>query len=192
MAGPCFSKHGPVFITVLKNFFRLDVMQPFKNHSSSWLGRAPQQPLSRPSWFCGVEESFRFDVMQIVNNVHMNSSSCSPKHDPVHFTVSKLFSRHVVMKLLRNIRFDGWAVLPETRPSSFHDVENLFRLDVMHTFKTIQVYGCAALPNIPCHGPADFAGLKNLFVLFLCRLSTTFKSTARRAPPNTIQLISRC
>ena len=73
-------------------------------------------------------------------------------------------------------------MLPQTRPSSFHGVEQPFRLDVMHTFKTIQVYGWAALPNIPCHGPAHFAVLKNLFVVKLCRLSTTFKSTAGRAP----------
>ena len=130
--------------------------------------------------------------MQIVNNVQFNGCSCSPKHDPAHFTVSKLFSRHDGMKLFRNIRIDGSAVLPQTRPSSFHDVENLFRLDVMHTFKTIQVYGWAALPNIPCHSPTHFAAIKMLFVWMLCRLSTKFKWMARRAPPNTIQLISRC
>ena len=67
-----------------------------------------------------------------------------------------------------------------------------FRLDDMQPFKTIQVYGWAALPNIPCHDPAHFAALRSHFVLMLCRLSTTFKSTAGRAPPNTIQLISRC
>ena len=95
------------------------------------------------------------------------------------------------MKLFKNIRFHGWAVLPKTRPNSFHGVEKLSGMDVMHRFETIQVYGCAALPNIPCHGPAHFAALKNLFVVKLCRLSTTFKSTAGRAPPNTIKLISR-
>ena len=103
----------------------------------------------------------------------------------------KQFSRLDGMKLFKNIRFYGWAVLPQTRPTSFHGVEELFRLDVMHTFKTIQVYGWAA-SNIPCHGTAHFETLKNLFVVKLCRLSTTFKSTAGRAPPNTIQLISRC
>ena len=83
---------------------------------------------------------------------------CSPKHDPVSFTV----------------------------------LNNFFCLDVMQPFKTIQVYGWAALPNIPCHSPAHFAVLRNHFVVMLCRLSTTFKSTAGRAPPNMIRLISRC
>ena len=45
MAGPCSPKHGPVSFTMLNNFFCLDVMQPFKNHSSLWLGRAPHHPL---------------------------------------------------------------------------------------------------------------------------------------------------
>ena len=47
-------------------------------------------------------------------------------------------------------------------------------------------------PYIPCHGPAHFAALKNRIVLMLCRLWTTFKRTAGRAAPNTVQLISRC
>ena len=62
----------------------------------------------------------------------------------------------------------------------------------MQPCKNIQVYAWAALTNIPCHGPADFAALKNPFVLVLCRLWITFKWTAVRAPPNTVQLISRC
>ena len=260
------------------------------------LGRAPQHLLSRPSSFCGVEESFRFDVRQTLNNVQTNGWSCSPKHGPAHFTVLKNFliwmvrsfsktlelvvgpcsSKHgpvlfrvlknffvwmlcshvktfkfmtgphfptplvtaqlilrrwrsvslwccadfqqrsnermVVlpqtrfnsfhgvknfsyqdgMKLFKNIRTDGWAVLPQTRPSSVHRVEKLFRLDVMQPFKHIQVDGWAALSNIPCHGPAFFAALKNRFVLMLCRQSTTFNRTDVRAPPNTVQGISRC
>ena len=104
----------------------------------------------------------------------------------------KAFSCLDGMKLFRNNQIYGWAVLPQTRPSSFHGVEELFCLDILQPLKTIQAYGWAALPNIPCHGSARFAALKNPFVKMLCRLSTTFKSTAGRAPPNTIQLISRC
>ena len=104
----------------------------------------------------------------------------------------KQSSRLDGMNVFKSIRIDGWAVLPQTRPSSFHGVEGLFRPDVMQPFKTIQVYGWAALPNIPCHGPAHFAALKSLFVVMLCRLLTTFKSTAGRAPPNTMQFTSRC
>ena len=62
----------------------------------------------------------------------------------------------------------------------------------MQPCKHIQVDGWAALPIIPCHGPASFAALKNYCVLMLCRLSTTFKWTDGRAPPNTAQLFSRC
>ena len=104
----------------------------------------------------------------------------------------KAFSRLDGMKVFRIIQSYGLAVLPQTQPSSFHSLEKLFRPDVMQPFKTIQVCGWAVLPNIPCHVPAHFTALKNHFVWMLCRLSTTFKSTAGRAPPNTIQLISRC
>ena len=96
------------------------------------------------------------------------------------------------MKLFKTFRTYGRAVLPQTQPSSFHGVEELFRLDVLQPSKNIQIDGWAALPNIPCHGPVHFAALKNHFVLFLCKLSTTFKWTAGRAPPKTVQLISRC
>ena len=81
---------------------------------------------------------------------------------------------------------------PNTAQFLFTVLQNFFRLDVMQPFETIQIYGWAALLNILCHGPAHFAALRNLFVLMLCRLSTTLIWTAGRAPPNTIQLISRC
>ena len=96
------------------------------------------------------------------------------------------------MKLFKHIQRYSRTVLFQTRPSLFYGVDQTFRLNVMQPFKTFQVFGLAVLPNIPCHGPAHFAALNNHFVLMLCKLSTTFKSTARRAPPNTVQLNSRC
>ena len=51
----------------------------------------PVHPMSRPSSFRGVKESFGRDIMQIVNNVQINGGSCSLKHGPTHFTVLKTF-----------------------------------------------------------------------------------------------------
>ena len=96
------------------------------------------------------------------------------------------------VKLFRNIQILGWVVLPQTRPSSFHGVEKLFRLDVMQPFQNYSSWWLSCAPQHPCHGPAHFAAFNILVVLMLCRLSTTFKWTAGRAPPNTVQLISRC
>ena len=96
------------------------------------------------------------------------------------------------VNFFNNIQNLSWVVLPQTRPNSFHGVEELFRLDVMQPFKNIQIDGWAALPNICCHGSAHFAALNIVLFLMLCRLSTTFKRTDGRAPPNTVQLISRC
>ena len=161
-------------------------------HSSSWLGRTLQHPLSRPSSIRGVEDLFRLDVDQTFNNVQMNGWSCSPKHGPAHFTVLKTLFIWMVWSFSKTFEFYGWAVLLQTRRSSVHSVEELFCLDVMQPIKHNQVDGWAALPYIPCHGIAHFAALKNRFVLMLCRYSTTFKWTDVRAPPNTVQGISRC
>ena len=77
----------PSFFHGFEEPFRLDVMQPFQKHSSWWLGRASQHPLSRPSLF-------RIDVMQIFNSVQMNGWSCSPKHGPAQITLLRqLFVR---------------------------------------------------------------------------------------------------
>ena len=104
----------------------------------------------------------------------------------------KTFFRLNGWKLFKNNHSYGRTVLCQTRPSSFYGVDQPFGLNVMQPFKNFQVYGWAALPNIPCHVPVIFAALKSFFVLMLCRLSTTFKSTTGRAPPNTVQIISRC
>ena len=66
------SQTRPSSIHDVEKFFRLDVMQPFRKHSSWWLGRIPQHPLSQPSSFRGVEDSYRFDVTRIFNSVQMN------------------------------------------------------------------------------------------------------------------------
>ena len=174
----------PSFFHGVEEPFRLDVKP-----SSLWLGRAPQHPLSRPSSFRGVEKSFRFVVMQTFNNVQMNGRLCSPKHDSGYFTVLKNLFCLDGMKLFKNIRAYGWVVLPQTRPSSVHGVEDSICLDVLQPCKNIQVDGWAAFPNITCHGPTQFPALKNRFVLLLCRHSTTFKWTAGRAPPKTVQSI---
>ena len=138
--------------------------------------------MSRPSSFRCVEKSFPLDVIHTFNNVKMNGWSCSLKHGPAHFTVLKKIFRLDGMKVFKNIRTDGWTVQLQTRRSFFHGVEEPFRLDVMQPFKIIQIYGWAAFPNILCHGPAHFAALKYQFVLMLCRLPTTLKWTAGRAP----------
>ena len=80
------------------------------------------------------------------------------------------------------------VVLPQTRSSSFHGVEYISRLDDVKLFKNIQIDGWAVLPQAR---PSPFHGVEESFRLLLSRLSTTFNWTAGRAPPNTIQLISR-
>ena len=182
-----------VFIhSVEETIFRLSVMQPFQKHSSWWLGRAPQHSLSRPSSFYCVKQSFFFDVMQTFNNVQMNGWSCSPKHGPAQFTVlSQLFVR-MAWSFLKTFEILDGSCSPKHGPNLFTVLKELFVWMLCSLFKNIKIDGWAALPNIPCHGPAHFTALSKFFFLMLCRLSTAFKWTAGRAPPNTVQLNSRC
>ena len=190
-AGLFLFQHGPMLFTVLKILFVWIVcshLKPFKFMTGP---RSPTSPVTAQlisrrqrcfSFWCFADFQQRLKEWLVVLTQTRSSS----------FHGVKTFSRLDGMKVFRIIQSYGWAVLPQTRPSSFHSLEELFRPDVMQPFKTIQVYGCAAFPNIPCHGPAKFAELNNLFVVMLLRLSTTFKSTAGRASSNTMQLISRC
>ena len=170
--------------------FRLDVMQPFRKHSSWWLGRAPQHPLSRPSSFRGVKHVFFwcYKASQQRSNERLVVLP-QTRSSSIHGVESNF--RPDASKLFKNIPKSGWVVLSLTRPSSFHGVEKLFCFDVMQPFKNFQVDGWAALPNIPCHGPARFTAVNIGIVLMLGKLSTTFKWTTGRAPPNTVQLNSR-
>ena len=87
-AGPCSPKHGPVFFTVLRNRF----VYMFCRHLKTFkLLVGPRSPTSSVTaqlisqrW-----KSFRFDVVQVLNNVQINGWSCFPKHGPGHFTVLK-------------------------------------------------------------------------------------------------------
>ena len=167
-------------------------MQPFQKHSIWWLGRAPQHPLSRPSSFPGVEESFRFDVMQIFNSVQMNGWSCSPKHGPAQFTALGQLFVGMLWNISKTFETLAGSCSPKHCPYFFTVLQKLFVGMLCSHFKNFQVDGWAALPNIPCHGPAHFTAVNMGIVLMLCRLSTTFKWMVGRAPPNTVQLISRC
>ena len=191
MVGPCSARHGPVRFKVLINLFVGMLCSRLKTSKFFAGPRSPTSPVTAQlisrrercfSFWCLADFQQRLNEWLVVLPQTRSSS----------FHGVKAFSRLDGMKVFRIIQSYGWAVLPQTRPSSFHSLEELFGPDVMQPFKTIQVYGCAALPNILCHGPAKLAELNKFFVVMLCRLSTTFKSTAGRASSNTMQFISRC
>ena len=191
VAGPCSPKHGPYFFTVLKNHFVWMLCSHVKTFKFMAWPRSATSPvkaqlISRVRkiislWCCADMQQRSNEQMVALPQTHSRS-----------FHGVEDFFHLEGMKLFKNFRTYGWAVLSQTRPISFHGVEEHFRLDVMKPIKHLQVDGWAALPNIPCHGPAHFPALKNHFVLLLCRLSTTFKWTDGRAPPNTFLFISRC
>ena len=109
-------------------------------HSSLWLGCAPQHLLSRPSSFRGVEESFRFDVMQTFNNIQMNGWSCSPKHGPRHFTLLKKFFVWMVWNFSKTLKSLAEPCSPKHGPVLFTVLKNHFiwmLCRYLNTFKFI-------------------------------------------------------
>ena len=167
LAGSCSPKHGPISFHGVTEPFRLDVMQPFQQLSSWWLGRAPQHPLSRPSSFRGVKHEYRFNVMQTFNNVQMNGWSWSPKHGPAQITVlSQLFVR-MAWSFSKTFKSLAGSCYPKHGPVLFTMFRNFFVWMLCNHSENIQVDGWAALPNIPSHGPAHFAAL-NIFFFWCC------------------------
>ena len=182
----------PIFFHSVTEPFRLYVMEPFQELSSWWLGRAPQHPLSRPSSFRVVEHQYRFNVMQTFNNVQMNGWSWSPNHGPAQITLLSQLLVRMARSFLKTIKSLAGSCYPKHGPVPFTMLKDLFVCKLCSRFENIQVDGWAALPNNRCHGPVHFAAL-NIFSFWCCAdFSTTFEWTVGRAPPNTVQLISRC
>ena len=130
--------------------------------------------------------------MQIFNNVQMNGWSCFPKHGPAQFTELRLLFVRMAWSFSKTFKFWAGSCSPKHGPVPFTVLKNFFVWLLCSHFENIQVDGWAALPIIPCHGPAHFTAVNMGIVLMLCKLSTTFKWTAGRASPNTVQLNSRC
>ena len=118
-----------------------------QKHSSLWLGRAPQHPLSRPSSFRGVEDSFRFDVMQTFNNVQTNGWSCSPKHGPAHFTVLKNFFIWMVRNLSKTFELMAGPCSPKHGPDLFTELKILFALMFGSHVKTFKLMAWPRSPT---------------------------------------------
>ena len=190
VAGPCSPKHGQVPFTVLKSFFvwmLCSYLNTFKliaaprSTTISVTAKLISRRWRIVSFWCYADIQQR-SIERTFVLPQTRSRAFYGVEEP--FSLDEL-------KLFKNIRTCGWAVLPQTRLSSVHGAEESICMDVLQPGKNIQVYNWAAHPNISCHGPAHFAALKNRFVLQLCKLSTTFKWTDGRAPPITVERISR-
>ena len=93
-----------------------------------------------------------------------------PQTQPSCFHGVEIFFFWMVWSVSKTFERTAGPCSPKHSPVPFHGVKEPFRLHVLPPFKNIQIHGWAALPNIPCHGSAHFAALKNHFVLMLCRL----------------------
>ena len=96
------------------------------------------------------------------------------------------------VKFFKNIPNLGLVLLSQTRPSSFQGVKEPFRLDIMQPFRKHSNWWLGRAPQHPLSRPNLFRGVKLSNLLMFSRLSTAFKWTTGRAPPNTVQLKSRC
>ena len=129
-----FPQTQPSSFHGVKKPFRLDV-----KHSSLCLGRAPQHHLSRPNIPCHLEESFRFDVMQSLNNVQMNGWSCSPKHGPAHFTKLKNLLIWMVWSFLKTFELMAGPCSPKHGPVAFTVWKKLFLWQFCSHVKTFKL-----------------------------------------------------
>ena len=186
VAGPCSPKHGPVLFTVLKNVFVWMLCSHVKTFKFMAGPCSPTSPVTAQlfsrrwrlvSFWCCANFQQRLNERLVV----------LPQTRPSSFLGVDDFFYLDGMKLFKNNRTDGWVVLPQTRPSSFHGVQERFRLDVKHSKLWL-----GRAPQHPLSRPSSFRGVEESFRLVLCRLSTTFKWTDGRAPPNTVHFISRC
>ena len=175
----------PSSIHGVEDYICMDVLQPCKNIQVHGWAALQNIPCHGPAHFAALRNRFVLMLRRISTTFKWTLAVFPQTQSRAFYGVEEPF-RLDGMKLFKKISINGWAVLPQTRPSSFHGVEKPFRLDVMQSIKHIQVHGWAALPNIPGHGSAHFAPLKNRCVLMFCRLWTTFKWTDCRAPPNTV------
>ena len=174
MAGPCSPKHGLAPFAVLKSFFA------WMLHSHVKTFKLMAGPRSQTSFVTAQLILRRWRIVSFWCCADLQQRSNErmvvfPQTRSSFFHGVKDFFLLDGMKLFKNTRTYGWTVFLQTRPSSFDGVEELFRLDVMKPCKNIQIHGWAAPSNIPCHGPAYFAALRNRFGLMLSKLSTTFK-----------------
>ena len=93
----CFPKHGPAHFTELK-YFLSEWYEAFQKPSNHGCFVFPQ---IWPSFFHGVEELFRFDVMQPFKNIQVDGWAALSNifcHGPAHFAALKNF---VVLMLCR-------------------------------------------------------------------------------------------
>ena len=171
--------------------FRLDVMQPFRKHWSWWQGRVSKIPCHDPAYFAALNYVFVLMLCRFSTALKWTAGRAPPNTNQLNLRCWVNFSSgwHEVFQKHSNLRL---VVLPQTRPGSLHGVEEPFLWMLCSHFNNFQVHRWTALPNIPCHGQIHFTSVNMGIVLMLCRLSTTFKWTVGRAPPNTVQLISRC
>ena len=174
----------------VEDFSHLDGMKHFKNIRTYGWAVLSQ---TRPSSFHGVEEPFCLMLCSRLNTFKLMAGPRSPTSPVTAQLISQRweFISFWCWKDFKQRLNERLVVLPQTRSSVFHGVEDSFHLDSKKLFKNIRTYGWAVLPNIPCHGPAHFAALKNHFVLMLCGLSPMSNRTDGRVPPNTVPLIWR-
>ena len=136
--------------------------EAFQKHSSWWLGRAPQHPLSRPSSFCGVEESFRFFIVQTFNNVQMNEWSCSPKHFPAHFTVWKTLFVWIVWSVSKTFELMAGLWSSKHSPVLFTVSKNRFVWMFCSRLETYKLMAGRRSP-ISLSQPSSFRGVEESF-----------------------------
>ena len=187
-SGSCSPKHGPAHFTVLKTIFVWMVLS-FSKTLDFMAG--PCYPKHGPVRFTVLKNLFVWcyaDCQQrsIEQLVVLPQTRFSSFHGV------KAFSRLDDMKLFKYHQNYGWAVLPQTRPSFFHGVKHLFLSGCYAAIQNHSSLWLGRAPQHPLSRPSSFCGVEESFRCDVSQIVNNVQINGRRAPPNTIQLVSRC
>ena len=179
-----------IFIHSVEKPFRLSVTQPFKNVQVDGWAALPNIFCHGPAHFtalnkvfflmlCRLSTALKWTAGRAPSNTVQLMSRCW-----VNFSSGwrKTFQKHSKLRLGR--------APPNTAqffPRCWRTFSSRCYAAILKTFKLM----AGPRSQHPLSRPSWFRGVKHLFPLMLCRLSTAFKWTAGRAPPNTVQLNSR-
>ena len=136
-------------------------------HSSLWLGRAPQHPLSQPSSFCGVEEWFCFVVVLTFNNVQMNGWSCFHKNTVER--ISRFWSTFffwMVWSFWKTFKLVAGPCFPKHGPVLFTVLSNILVWMLCSHVKTFKFMAGPCSPTSPV--TAQLISRRWRLVLFWC------------------------
>ena len=112
--GPCFPKHGPAHLTVLKIFFKCNGKHSFKIvHFYDW----QVLPQTRPSSSHGITNFFIVMARNLSRTFTSMTGPCSLKHDTTNHTMLNCIFILMLSSLSRSLTYMTGPCSPKHGPA---------------------------------------------------------------------------